>query len=57
MRKQLNWYVNNLIAVISTNHRVVPSTGTLIVRKRTQGIPPLKRRNGNGDTETEVSGY
>ena len=30
------------------------STGTLIVKRKTQGIPTLKRRNGSGLAESEL---
>ena len=53
MRKQHNLYVNNLVGDINTNprdfYRYINSQ-----KKDTQGISPLKRRNGSGLAESEL---
>ena len=53
MKKQHNLYVNNLVGDNKANprdfHRYINSQ-----KKDTQGIPPLKRRNGNGLAESEL---
>ena len=53
MRKQHDLYVNNLVGDIKANprdfYRYINSQ-----KKDTQGIPPLKRRNGSGLAESEL---
>ena len=53
MKKQHDLYVNNLIGDIKANprdfYRCINSQ-----KKDTQGIPPLKRRNGSGLAESEL---
>ena len=52
MKKQHDLYVNNLVGDIKANprdfYRYINSQ-----KKDTQGIPPLKRRNGSGLAESE----
>ena len=51
MKKQDDLYVNNLVGDIKANlrdfYRYINSQ-----KKDTQGIPPLKRRNGSGLAES-----
>ena len=53
VKKQHDLYVNNLVGDIKTNprdfYRYINGH-----KKNTQGIPPLKRRNGNGVAESEL---
>ena len=53
MRKQNDSYVNNLVGDIKANprdfYRYINSQ-----KKDTQGIPPLKKRNGSGLAESEL---
>ena len=53
MKKQHDLYVNNLVGDIKANprdfYRYINSQ-----KKDTQGIPPLKRRNGSGLAESEL---
>ena len=53
MKKQHDLYVNNLVGDIKANtrdfYRYINSQ-----KKETQGIPPLKRRNGSGLAESEL---
>ena len=53
MKKQHDLYVNNLVGDIKSNprdlYRYINSQ-----KKDTQGIPPLKRRNGSGLAESEL---
>ena len=53
MKKQHDLYVNNLVGDIKANpkdfYRYINSQ-----KKDTQCIPPLKRRNGSGLTESEL---
>ena len=53
MKKQHDLYVNNLVGDIKANprdfYRYINSQ-----KKDTQGIPPLKRRNGSGLAELEL---
>ena len=53
VRKQHDLYVNNLVGDIKANprdfYRYINSH-----KKDTQGIPPLKRRNGSGLAESEL---
>ena len=53
VRKQHDLYVNNLFG---DNKQILEtSIGTSIVRKKdSQGIPPLKRRGGTGITASEI---
>ena len=53
VKKQRDLYVNNLVGDIKANprdfYRYINSQ-----KKDTQGIPPLKRRNGSGLAESEL---
>ena len=53
VKKQHDLYVNNLIGDIKANprdfYRYINGQ-----KKDAQGIPPLKRRNGNGVAESEL---
>ena len=53
VKKQHDLYVNNLVGDIKANprdfYRYISGQ-----KKDTQGIPPLKRRNGNGVDESEL---
>ena len=53
VKKQHDLYVNNLVGDIKANprdfYRYINGQ-----KKDTQGIPPLKRRNGNGVAESEL---
>ena len=53
VRKQHNLYVNNLVGDVKANprdfYRYINSQ-----KKDTQGIPPLKQRNGNGVTQSDL---
>ena len=53
VKKQHDLYVNNLVGDIKANprdfYRYINSQ-----KKDTQGIPPLKRRNGSGLAESEL---
>ena len=53
MKKQHDLYVNNLVDDITANpgdfYRHINSR-----KKDTQGIPPLKRRNGSGLAESKL---
>ena len=53
MKKQHDSYVNNLVGDIKANsrdfYRYINSQ-----KKNTQGIPPLKRKNGSGLAESEL---
>ena len=53
VKKQYDLYVNNLVGDIKANPRDFCRyiNGQ---KKDTQGIPPLKRRNGNGVAESEL---
>ena len=54
VKKQHDLYVNNLVGDIKANprdfYRYINSQ-----KKDTQGIPPLKRRNGSGLAESELN--
>ena len=53
VRKQYDLYVNNLVGDVNANpsyfYRYINSQ-----EKDTQGIPPLKRRNGSGVAQSEL---
>ena len=53
VKKQHDLYVNNMVGDIKANprdfYRYINGQ-----KKDTQGIPPLKRRNGNGVAESEL---
>ena len=53
VRKQHNLYVNNLVDDVKANprdfYRYINSQ-----KKDTQGIPPLKQRNGNGVAQSDL---
>ena len=53
VKKQHDLYVNNLVGDIKANPRYFYRyiNGQ---KKDTQGVPPLKRRNGNGVAESEL---
>ena len=53
VKKQHDLYVNNLIGDININSRDLYRYIN-VQNKDTQGIPPLKRRNGNGVAEPEL---
>ena len=53
VRKQHNLYVNNLVGDVKANprdfYRYINSQ-----KKDTQGIPPLKRKNGKGVAQSDL---
>ena len=53
VRKQHDWYVNNLVGDVKANPRDIYRyiNGQ---EKDTQGIPPLKRKNGKGVAQSDL---
>ena len=56
MKKQHDLYVKNLVCDINVNPRDFYRSKGIVksLKKDTQGVPPLKRRNGSGLADSEL---